>query len=277
MVMQDLSCLGRCALTVAIPALSALGVQCIPLPTAVLSTHTGGFGTPAVEPLTGYLRRALDHYAALKLQVDALLVGYLSGPEQVELALAAAAAQPDALVLVDPAMGDGGMLYASLPEDMPRRFLPLCEAADVILPNWTEACLLCGCPYSEAPQEPSALEETLRRLPGRRAVVTGVPMPQGAANAVLDEAGLTLVPYELLPGRFPGTGDLFAAVLTGLLLRGESSLAQATRQATEYLSRVIRYTMDCGTDPREGVLLEPRLRLDLCAGALAPRTSGGID
>lgn len=265
--MQDLSCLGRCSLTVALPALSAMGVQAVPLPTAVLSTHTGGFGRPATCDLTGFLGEALAHYRALGIRFDAVLSGYLASPAQARRVEEALLDQPDALKVVDPAMGDHGRLYGSLPEEMPACFRPLCARADVVIPNWTELFLLCGEPYAQEPLEEARLAALCERLGSPSVVVTGAPTHEGSANAVYSrQEGLTLIPFERLPAAYPGAGDLFAAVLCGFLLRGEP-LLPAARLATEYMSRVVSETLRAGVPPREGLLLEADLprQAVLCA------------
>lgn len=256
LVLQDLSCLGRCSLTVALPTLALMGVQAVPLPTAVFSTHTGGFGRPARRDLTDFLQETLAHYRALGLRFDAVLTGYLARAEQADLAEQLLAWQSQALRVVDPAMADHGHLYSGLDEAMPARMRALCEHADVITPNWTELQLLAGVsPLSEEAVSEEELSQLCARLPGRAAVVTGVPLEKGPANAVYEREKVTLFPYKQLPAAYPGTGDLFAAHLTGRLLRGES-LPRAAEGATRALSRVIARTLEAGTPPREGVLLE---------------------
>lgn len=255
LVVQDLCGLGRCSLAVALPMLESLGVQAVPLPTAVLSTHTGGFGRPAVADLTAYMKEAIAHYRSLDLRFDAVITGYMASCEQVQIACELLAWQSQALKVVDPAMADHGRLYSGLPEDLPERMRSLCECADLITPNWTEACLLSGAEYSDAPFSPESLQALCARLPGRAAVVTGVPVEGGPANAVFSRGEVTLIRYEQLPAAYPGTGDLFAARLTGRMLQG-MPLAQAAREATQFLSAVIARTLSADAPAREGVLLE---------------------
>lgn len=247
--------MGRCSLTVALPMLASLGVQAVPLPTAVLSTHTGGFGRPAAADLTAFMKEAIAHYRSLDLRFDAVVTGYMATTQQAEIARGLLAWQSRALRVVDPAMADHGRLYSGLPQELPARMRSLCEDADLITPNWTEACLLAGAEYSDAPVSPEALFALCARLPGREAVVTGVPVRQGMANAVYSRGEVTLIPYEQLPAAYPGTGDLFTACLTGHMLLG-MPLAGAAREATQFLSAVISRTLSAGTPAREGVLLE---------------------
>lgn len=255
LVVQDLSCLGRCSLAVALPLLESLGVQAVALPTAVLSTHTGGFGRPAVADLTAYMKEAIAHYRSLDLRFDAILIGYMASCEQAEIARELLVWQKSALKVVDPAMADHGRLYSGLPEELSEHLRALCESADLIVPNWTEACLLSGAEYSDAPVSPERLQALCARLPGRAAVVTGAPVEGSPVNAVFAQGEMTLVPYKQLPAAYPGTGDLFAACLTGRLLQG-MPLQEAVRAVTEFLSEVISRTLSAGTPAREGVLLE---------------------
>lgn len=255
LVVQDLCGLGRCSLSVALPMLESLGVQAVPLPTAVLSTHTGGFGRPAAADLTAFMKEAIFHYRSLDLRFDAVVTGYMATIRQAEIARELLAWQSQALRVVDPAMADHGHLYQGLPHDLPGRLRSLCEGADLIVPNWTEACLLAGAEYSDAPVSPEALFALCSRLPGREAVVTGAPLEGGPANAVYSRGEVTLIPYEQLPAAYPGTGDLFTACLTGRMLQG-MPLAQAVRETTQFLSAVISRTLSAGTPAREGVLLE---------------------
>lgn len=255
LIAEDLCGAGRCSLTAALSVLPALGVQPIPLPTAVLSTHTGGFGRPAVRDLTDYMKEAIAHYRALGLRFDAVLTGYMASCEQADVAGELLAWQESALHIVDPAMADHGRLYSGLDERLPEHMRALCERADVITPNWTEVCLLTGAEYSPSPVSPEALHSLCARLPGRAAVVTGAPLENGPANVLFENGRITLCPYEQLSAAYPGTGDLFAARLTGRLLTG-STLEAAMRDATAFLSCLIERTLQAGTPPREGVLLE---------------------
>ena len=148
---QDLSCVGRCSLTVALPVLSAMGCQAVPLPTALLSTHTA-FPAPHRKALTGDLLPMADHWQAQQVTFDAITVGYLAGPEQVQ-AVEGVLDRFQALVVVDPAMGDHGRLYSSLDAGQVEAMARLCRRGQVLLPNVTEAALLTGLPYRENAEE----------------------------------------------------------------------------------------------------------------------------
>ena len=141
---HDLSGLGRCSLTVILPAMSVMGVQVCPLPTAILSAHTGGFGSVARRDLTDYLAEALAHYRTLGLPMECVYTGYLGSAEQVALCQAMFDEWPDAMKVVDPVMGDHGKLYHGFTPELVQGIRCLATHADVITPNLTEAALLLG-------------------------------------------------------------------------------------------------------------------------------------
>jgi pyridoxine kinase len=262
---HDLSCFGRCSLTVIAPALSAMGVQCCPLPTAVLSSHTGGFGPVARTDLADQMVRTLDHWGTLGLTFHGVYTGYLASEGQIALAGQAAEAlrQPGGLVVVDPVLGDHGKLYASFTRSMVAAMAQLCRRADVITPNLTEAALLLGETADGADGE--TLAARLSDGGRRSVVVTGVtPAPGLVGCAGFDrDSGTTFTAVGArVEEDYPGTGDLFAAVLTGGLVRGEP-LERAARRATDFVRQCAARTLAAGRPSREGVEFEPLLGL-LC-------------
>ena len=224
---QDLSCVGRCSLTVALPVLSAMGCQCSVLPTAVLSTHTG-FPDPKVVSLTEHLAGFDRHWQSLGLSFDAVAVGYLANASQAQALLPLLSrykAQGSTLVL-DPAMGDHGRLYSGLAQDHALAVAKLCKEADILVPNLTEAALLTDIPYQEQADQKylsSLLRELVGRYGVRGAVITGVS-EKDTMTGFWGISDGEIFSYEtpLIPRRCHGTGDLFTAVLTGGLLRGLS-------------------------------------------------------
>lgn len=256
---HDLSGLGRCSLSVILPTLSAMGHQVVCLPTAVLSSHTGGLGTPARMESDRYGEAALAQYAALDLHFDCIFSGYMASPAQVQLVQKAFALWPDAFKVVDPAMGDGGTLYSSLPPEIVSAQAQLAAQADLILPNLTEAHLLLNLPQSQktdwSVQEAQELAQSLLTL-CPAAVITGLPMGKylGCAGAGPE---LFVQKKMLLPRSFPGTGDLFACIVIGLLLRG-NALSAAVDAAAAFVSQCILGT-PADADPRFGVWFESHL------------------
>lgn len=265
---HDLSCFGRCSLAVILPVLSVMGTQCCPMPTAVLSSHTGGFEDIARTDLIGQMEGTAEQWKRLRLTFDGVYTGYMASVEQIRLACGAVDGlkKEDGLVVVDPVLGDHGRLYRSITVEMAEAMGTLCRHADVITPNLTEANLLLG----RAPDEPvSCVEKMAEALSdcGRRSVViTGVSPADGQVGAVWYDrksASVGLAAEEQVEGTYPGTGDLFAAVLTGGLVRGES-LADSTARATDFVRLCAKRTLERNLPPREGVEFEPLL------GLLAP-------
>ena len=241
--MQDLSCIGKCSLTVALPVLSAMGLECAVLPTAVLSAHTAFEGF-RYEPLS--LTPVADHWQQLGLQFDMIYTGYLGGRAQVDQALDFFTRFP-AMRLVDPVMADHGALYAGLEPDFPAVLRTLCAQADLITPNITEACLLTGLEYRETHDDSyiRTLLERLLALGARTAILTGVRTEPGRVGvACMDAAGAVSqcsAPY--VPAVFYGTGDLFASGLTAAIFAGRS-LAEAVEFAGTLVRDAMRITRE---------------------------------
>ena len=270
---HDLSCYGRCSLAVILPVLSVMGVQCCPLPGTVLSTHTGGFGPVARTDLTGQVTGTLRHWEQLGLSFDGIYTGYMATTEQIRQAMEAVERLSGSRtqVVVDPVLGDHGRLYASMTEEMTQAMGELCAQAQVITPNLTEAAILLGLsPDALLDRRGVELAVELSGQGQRSVVVTGITPEPGYTGAVWFDhttgtSGTTVAMRA--PGEYPGTGDLFAAVLTGSLMMGES-LERGVSRAAHFIARCASYTAALGTDAREGVLFEPLLPL-LLGDALA--------
>ena len=264
---HDLSGFGRCSLTIVLPTLAAMGVQCCPLPTAYLSTHTGGFQGNTFLDLTDQMAPVTEHWRGLGLTFDAIYTGFMGSRDQMALTadFIRAFRRENTLAVVDPVMGDHGRAYRTYTPEMCRAMAELAGLADVITPNRTEAALLLGVDYEALGLESEAdcrrWAEALS-LSGRRSVVlTGVsPAPDAVGAACFDrDTGRTvLVSAPLAPGQFHGTGDLFASVLTGALVRGRP-LPEAARLAAEFTSQCARRTGEQELPRREGVDFEPLL------------------
>ena len=278
---HDLSGFGRCSLTIVIPALSAMGIQCCPLPTAYLSTHTGGFEGNTFLDMTDQMAPVSAHWQSLGLRFDAIYTGFMGSREQIALSgdFIRAFRREGTIAVVDPVLGDHGRAYRTCTPEMCRGMVELAELADVITPNRTEAALLLGADYGAVRLDSEAactLWAERLSLGGRRSVVlTGAsPRPDRAGAAFVDRAtGKTgLVCAPLAPGQFHGTGDLFASVLTGALVRG-SSLPEAARLAADFTALAARRTAEQDIPRREGVDFEPLLGV---LGAMtAPEERGG--
>ena len=262
LAIHDLPGFGRAALSVIVPVLSCLGVQAVALPTAVLSTHTGGLGTPAKLSNPGYGPAALAHYQRLGLKFDCIYSGYLADSSQAKLVEQAFELWPHALKVVDPVLGDGGRLYKGLGTDMVPAMYSLCSKADLLVPNATEAALLLGDPLPGVGSSEQAAEQAARltRI-APQVVVTGVTGISGGrcigcVGAARGGQGYA-VKTPLIPRMYHGTGDIFGAVLVGRILQGNVPQA-AVQAAAAFVSECIRQTPE-GTDERLGVWLEAAL------------------
>lgn len=273
---HDLSGVGKCSLTVALPILSAAGVECSALPTAVLSTHTGGFTDIVCRDLTADMLPIARHWRREGVCFDALYSGYLASYEQIEIVSrifdlfsfddGCGQDEPEnkPLVMVDPVMGDFGRLYSLYTPAMAKGMAKLCAKADILVPNRTEAAILLGREYSGAPLTPAAAEDIVRSLSEmgpRQVVLTGVNFDlkeTGAACFDKRTGKVDFVLNERIPGTYHGTGDIFASSLLAGLMRGRT-LNDAARIAVDFVCGAIRRTAEAGADTRFGVRFEEGL------------------
>ena len=262
LAIHDLSCVGRCSLTVALPVLSACGIHTSALPTALLSTHTGEFTGYTCLDLTEEMRAIGDHFATLPLRFDGLYTGFLGSFEQIELVgeVLARYRRKDALTLVDPVMADHGRLYATYTRDMAEGMGELCRLADVIVPNLTEACILLDRPYDPNPDE-GTVRDLLEALAARygcgQVIVTGVSRGDqlGACGFCAADGSFSYAGAQRLPQVFYGTGDVFASALMGAMLCGKTT-AEAARAAVDFTHLAMLHTLDNGLPLRYGVAFE---------------------
>lgn len=261
---HDISTFGRCSLSVILPTLSAMGVQALPIPTAVFSTHTGGLGEVAFRDLTDFISPVLSHYKRLNLDVECIYSGFLGSANQIDHCLAFFSTYPDALAVVDPVMGDHGKPYKTYTAEMRARMKELVIIADLITPNLTEAYMLLGEELEHQPLTRSTVKSLLLKLSElgpKYVVITGVSLATNQmANVGYDRENSTfwVVYCDYVPVSYPGTGDIFASVLTGGFLTGDS-LPIAMSRATLFLEKVIKTTFSYASDPRHGVMLETAL------------------
>jgi len=269
---HDISCFGRCSLTVIMPILSCMGIQVCPLPTAVLSTHLGGFGKPAFCDFTNHMPDFFQHWKKECITFDCIYSGFLASEQQIEVVcqFIEEFSQNAPLVLVDPVMGDEGKLYSTYTSHMQEQMKTLIRKADIITPNYTEACFLLGESYQEDHCDIARMKKWLLALADlgpSMVVMTGIPWgKKKIVNLGYDrnKGSYWEVANDYTPARYPGTGDVFASVLAGSLLKGDS-LSMAMAQAADFVGLAIKRTFDAGTNPREGVLLEAVLPW-LCRG-----------
>ncbi len=261
---HDMSGFGRCSLTVILPILSVMGVQVCPIPTAVLSTHTGGLGEVVFRDLTDYIKPTLEHYQRLDLDFECIYTGFLGSESQIGLCREFMAAYPDAIKVVDPVMGDHGKPYRTYTLAMQQRMHEMVSVADVITPNLTESYMLLGEVYDHTPITRSQGKSMLSRLAAlgpKNVVITGVQLASGEmVNLGYDAQGgrFWCVTCDYVPVSYPGTGDIFASVFIGAYLSGDS-LPIAMNRATRFAEFAIKTTFSYNTDPRYGVQLERTL------------------
>ncbi len=261
---SDLSCLGKCSLTVALPILSAAGIEASPIPTAVLSTHTGGFGENTLRDLSEDILPIARHWKREGVALDAIYTGYLCSERQADLVLQAVGTLcgRDTLVVTDPAMADHGRLYRGLPANFPSAMLRLCRAADIITPNLTEAAMLVGDSLPEEGYNTEQTEELVMRLyeqTGAAVVLTGVsPSEDKIGAAVFDGNAVSYVFSEKQDRIAHGTGDIFASVLTAALLNGQR-LTAAAQIAADFTGECIKVTPPGKEQERYGLHFESQL------------------
>jgi len=265
---HDLSGFGRCSLAVVLPVLSAMGVQCCPLPTAVLSTHTGGFEGVVFLDMTDQMLKAAHYWNALQLQFQAIYSGFLGSERQIDVVKTVIHMfqKEHTVVVVDPVMGDHGKVYQTYTPAMCAGMKHLTELADVITPNLTEAALLLDIPYTTLAAKEIGYREIVEQLSlqGNRSVVlTGVsaaPETTGAMCFDAETGKTDLIQTCRIAREFPGSGDIFTSILTGALVQGVP-LPEATRQAAEFVLACAEYTARENLPLREGMIFEPLLRL----------------
>ena len=261
LAINDISCVGKCSLTVALPVVSACGVTCDVLPTALLSTHTGGFEGYTFRDLSDEIPAVLKHWESLGLTFDFIYSGYLGNVSQIETVreIKRRFLKRNGKFIVDPVMGDGGKLYAHFDFHFVEKMRVLCEEADFILPNVTEACLLAGENYPLS-IEPLPAEKIvgILRSPHTCPIVTGVE--EGEENAVYygEANGVSRYALPHAKGFFHGAGDVFAAAFTGCLARGKSK-KKAIELAANFTTAAIFRTAKAGGDSRYGLLFEEEI------------------
>ena len=241
LTIQDISCVGQCSLTVALPVLSACGHEVCVLPTALLSTHTGGFGKPAIVPLSNALPEIVEHWKQNGITFDLILTGYLGSVSAIQTAVQVMETMlsPGGMCIVDPAMADHGRLYSGFDEEYVLAMKRLCERADVILPNLTEAALLSGVPYQDRTDEAYA-RELLEALPNERVILTGVG-EEDTGLLLRDGGEVKRYSHPRLPGSYSGTGDLFAAAFAGALA-SERGMYESAKIAADFTCECIECT-----------------------------------
>ncbi|MCQ2497649.1 MAG: pyridoxamine kinase [Lachnospiraceae bacterium] len=251
---QDISCFGQCSLTVALPVLSAYGIETAILPSAILSTHTGGFKNYTVLDLTDEMPKIVRHWHEENIKFDAIYTGYIGDTRQFSLIKdMRSLLNPGGLLLVDPAMADFGKLYSALDNSIVDGMKSLICEADVICPNITEAAFLLGKEYCENPsaEQVKSMLRDLCSMGPKISIMTGVSPEDGKIGAMAYDAAddkFTEFYSERVPHTFHGTGDVFASVLFANIINGKP-LSEALEDACEFVVKAINETVD---DPSHG-------------------------
>ena len=255
---NDLSGFGRCSLTTAIAVLSASGVQACPVPTAVLSKHTG-FDKFYFRDLTDSMDPYLANWS--DLEFDGIYSGFLGSAKQIKAVEKFISNHKNGCVVIDPVMGDGGKLYATYTEEMQKGMKRLAVMADILTPNITEACFLTDTPYRGEeiyPEEAVKLIRKTAEITSAKIVLTGIVKDDKMINMTYDDGDIRMSEVNREKQVFSGTGDIFSSVVCAFVLKGRS-LHEAVRISGEFISQAIERTVFSGTPLSEGVIFEPLL------------------
>lgn len=263
-LLHSLCTVGKASITNMMPVLSTMGMEACPIPTVVLSTHTGGFGIPAKQFVSAeYIRNCADHYRHNNITFDAIFVGYLGNNEILSAVRYFVEQFPSAVKILDPIMGDHGTLYSNVDENYIHSFRKLLPLMDMVLPNLTEACFLSGQPYHE-----SATVENLMNICAyfheknvKNVIITSAISDDKKRGVVFsDKDDMKLVTFDAKAMDFHGTGDVFDAVLIGSYLKGVE-IPDAIKKAHTFVSSCIEESSRFEYPTKEGLLIEHKLSL----------------
>lgn len=258
---NDISCVGRCSLTVALPIISAAGIECSILPTAILSTHTGGFTGYTFLNLSDEMDKIVKHWKDLDLRVDTLYSGYLGSENQIDQVKNIFASFPKAKRVVDPAMADNGKMYPAFDLQFAKKMGSLCDGADVILPNITEACFMCGIDYVDGVQSKEYIDKLLNAcldLGAKNVCLTGVALENGkigAATISKDNKKVFYYALDKIDGYFHGTGDVFASCFVSAYTLGKD-IEECAKISCDITVKAICETINRSQDIKYGVNFE---------------------
>lgn len=264
-VINDLSGFGRCSLSAALPVISALGIEACPLPTAILSNQTGYssyFCTDFTENMPSYI----DEWKKMNVKFDGILTGYLASEKQVDIILDFIENfGENSLIFVDPVMADDGIVYDTYTPKLCERVKKLTEKANIITPNLTELCILCGENYEEISREndiqkiskiaTSLLTDTLKTV-----IVTGIRKGGEIHNVTVQKDGIYIAKSKIFGGSYSGTGDLFSSIVCAETVKGKD-ISQAVTLATEFLQKSIEDSYKENTDRNDGVNFQRKLEM----------------
>ena len=263
LTIQDISCVGQCSLTVALPIISAFGIETCILPSAILSTHTAGFKGFTCLNFTEEFKKIIAHWEKEKINFNAFYTGYLPNKEQINIIkeiFNKFSINNNSLKIIDPVMGDNGKLYPGFDLNFAQAMKSLCLNADIILPNLTEACLLTGYEYKEKYDEEyiSNLIKKLEEFKVKIIILTGIGYDENTTGVIVVENGKTkYYKHRKIPKSYHGTGDVYSSVFVGSYLKGMNAYDSACA-AADFVVECIEYTIK-DTSHWYGVKFEPLL------------------
>ena len=265
-VINDISGFGKCSLTVSLPIISALGIECNPIPTAILSNQTGYDDFYSVD-FTENMSPYIDIWKKQNIHFDAILTGYLASEKQVDIILDFIENFKDenTLVFVDPVMADDGVMYDTYDEKLCKKVKMLTQKANIITPNLTELCILCGADYKQIAEKndvqkiinlaTSLIDETTKTV-----IVTGIKNNDEIINLIVNESGASTVKSALLKGSFSGTGDIFSSIVCGAITKG-INITDAVSLATKFITESIKSTPTDNNYEPDGVNFQKHLEM----------------
>lgn len=261
-VINDFCGFGRCSITVSLPIISAMKIQCCPLPTSIFSNHTG-FDSFFYTDYTKHMDAYMDEWAKLELHFNGILTGFLGSPEQTEIVkrFLERFQRKDTITVVDPVMGDYGKLYSTYSPSLAKQMSSLVPYADILTPNLTEACILTGTEYRADMEEAQVEEvcEKLSRLGPKKIVISGLERGNDLENFVYEagKAPVTVKEHKVGPCR-PGTGDVFASMLAADAVNGVD-LISSVRHASSFIAKVLRRAVELDLPKTDGLCIEEYL------------------
>ena len=264
-VINDLSGFGKCSLSVALPIISAMGMECASLPTAVLSNQTGFDSFYSVD-FTPYLTPFIDQWKKQNAKFDAIMTGYLGSEKQVDIILDFIENfGENALVFVDPVMADDGVLYDTYDKALCEKVKLLTKKANIIAPNLTELCILCDADYREISKENDVykigeLASSLLNETTKIVIVTGIKSNNEIANLIVEKDSIIPIKSTLLTGSYSGTGDIFSSVVCGGITKG-MEVSDAVNLATNFITESIKNTPTTLDYEPDGVHFQKHLEM----------------
>ncbi|WP_310605368.1 pyridoxamine kinase [Anaerosporobacter sp.] len=268
-VIHDICGVGKAAMTNIVPILSIMGFEVCQVPTMLLSTHTGGYGKPYVQKIDGYMTGCLTHYIEQNVTFDMIFVGYLGTEERIkevkQFLINYREVNPEVTIILDPIFGDNGSCYSNFTMEYVSQMRMVLSYADIILPNFTEYCLLLeedmNVIYNNKDAATYPWHKKLERFTVKNAIITSIPLSNNEeiGIAIVDEDNIDILSFQKCSKSYHGTGDIFAGVFCGAVLQGDSIL-QACKRAHSFVVECLEESMKYDYDKREGVILEPLLR-----------------